>query len=263
MLCSHAMADSVVDTSIYQVYVDSLSPETFDVSGITTSSDFSYTIELNEAGITLLKDYVGSNKSTVGAPTFVSMVGSNTAQKFAIGMGYSSNSAGDIQKAAPFMAICDAGSGKTTSGYRLAGDSNNYWMGQNADAMTALATVQGVSLTLTANMSSNQGATLYTTIAYTVEGSDTLYYSVIPGVASSSATNMHDGGLRWSGFAMNDLQINKDYIDTVLVYDYTLSAEQALESNQAIFSVSPVPEPATGTLSLLALAGLCARRRRK
>ena len=27
--------------------------------------------------------------------------------------------------------------------------------------------------------------------------------------------------------------------------------------------LSPVPEPATGTLSLLALAGLCARRRRK
>lgn len=241
--------------------MDEQSPETFSVAGLTTSSDFSYTIELNEAGITLLKNYVGSSPAAVGAPAFVSMIGKNADHKFAIGMGYSSAN-GKIAKAAPFMAICEAGSGKTTSGYRLAGDANNYWLGQNNDAMGALLTVQGISLTLTANMSQNQGSTLYTTIAYGVEGSDVSYYSVIPGVAEGAA-NMHDGGLRWTGFEMNELQLNSDYVSKVLVYGSTLSAEQALASNQAIFSTSPVPEPATGTLSLLALVGLCARRRRK
>lgn len=52
-----------------------------------------------------------------------------------------------------------------------------------------------------------------------------------------------------------------DAATTVYYFNSELSADEVkLVAAQA---ANPVPEPATGTLSLLALAGLCARRRRK
>lgn len=57
----------------------------------------------------------------------------------------------------------------------------------------------------------------------------------------------------------------------VVDYEWELEKNQIalLYTTQNIYLVgklaedAPVPEPTTGTLSLLALAGLCARRRRK
>ena len=65
-------------------------------------------------------------------------------------------------------------------------------------------------------------------------GSEVLFKGV---VASKDALQTNEVGLVWG------------------TYDMTLVGK--------VGSPTPVPEPTTGTLSLLALAGLCARRRRK
>ena len=44
---------------------------------------------------------------------------------------------------------------------------------------------------------------------------------------------------------------------------FVLNGNNNTSVNVTAMSITPVPEPATGSLSLLALAGLCARRRRK
>ena len=64
----------------------------------------------------------------------------------------------------------------------------------------------------------------------------------------------------------------KDALDTPLALDLSKAAYMMRDNALILTSLAgtdnpvppaPVPEPATGTLSLLALAGLCARRRRK
>ena len=156
------------------------------------------------------------------------------------------------------MAITDAGKNVQTTNYRAT--KNNNWLGVNTEAMECLDSPLGISLTLTANMSNNEGTKLYTTIKYEIPGSGESYYETIPSVGTPF---MADSGLRWSDFVMDTLKVNPDYVAKVALYDKTLSKDDALASNRAIFTMQNVPEPATGTLSLLALAGLAARRRRK
>ena len=63
------------------------------------------------------------------------------------------------------------------------------------------------------------------------------------------------------------LNFNTDLIDSVRVYNSVLTGTDAENAAKAVLGFTPgdgnVPEPTTATLSLLALAGLAARRRRK
>ena len=69
--------------------------------------------------------------------------------------------------------------------------------------------------------------------------------------------------------ASSDPDFSYSTIDSLQVYAESMTADQAKGLAEAILSTSTpgtdttVPEPATATLSLLALAGLAARRRRK
>lgn len=55
-----------------------------------------------------------------------------------------------------------------------------------------------------------------------------------------------------------------DTVDNIAVFNYVLSDVEQVELSQSTLSGEGViPEPSTATLSLLALAGLCVRRRRK
>ena len=65
--------------------------------------------------------------------------------------------------------------------------------------------------------------------------------------------------VRYVSATINGAAINTDFFDSVDVYigDWTT------EGVKGHLKTMLVPEPATATLSLLALAGLCARRRRK
>ncbi len=64
-----------------------------------------------------------------------------------------------------------------------------------------------------------------------------------------------------SNHQLQRITLNSDYIDAVSIYPYHTGQEA--NRNELLDRVAPVPEPATATLSLLALAGLAARRRRK
>ncbi len=51
-------------------------------------------------------------------------------------------------------------------------------------------------------------------------------------------------------------------VDAVYVYNQVLEGDTLTAASKAAYGAA-IPEPATATLSLLALAGLAARRRRK
>lgn len=58
------------------------------------------------------------------------------------------------------------------------------------------------------------------------------------------------------------LNINTDYVKEFEVYNDSMSAEDAAKLSVTLITGESAPEPTTATLSLLALAGLAARRRR-
>ena len=102
------------------------------------------------------------------------------------------------------------------------------------------------------------------TVIFTLTGKNT------PGTASASIT------LNGTTYSMSDMSwATMGWSEGSSRYDeYTLGAQgpgweahkklvHITPSNMTVKYVAPVPEPATATLSLLALAGLAARRRRK
>ncbi len=68
--------------------------------------------------------------------------------------------------------------------------------------------------------------------------------------------------LKGSGLTADKALFDGNFVDEAWVFNTSLSVAEAKALTEAIASVN-VPEPTTATLSLLALAGLAARRRRK
>ena len=67
--------------------------------------------------------------------------------------------------------------------------------------------------------------------------------------------------LKWSGGigTIESININGNYVEDTYLFRGTVDKDNAFALNAAAL----VPEPTTATLSLLALAGLAARRRRR
>ncbi len=66
-----------------------------------------------------------------------------------------------------------------------------------------------------------------------------------------------------SEWILESIIYDTEMVESISFYDTALSDEAAYAANVAAIKSSNVPEPTTATLSLLALAGLAARRRRK
>ena len=66
-----------------------------------------------------------------------------------------------------------------------------------------------------------------------------------------------------SGFAATGVTINDTYVTSYDVSNVYSDLDTAKTMSAALISSQAIPEPTTATLSLLALAGLAARRRRK
>ncbi len=114
-------------------------------------------------------------------------------------------------------------------------------------------------------------------LAITFQGSTMSTY--VDGVLASQLTLTLPSGQtslvlqQIKGCGTNGATVDKAavvYVDNFAVYDGVLTTENmeylsknAMVANFADTSAPGIPEPATATLSLLALAGLCARRRRK
>ncbi len=97
---------------------------------------------------------------------------------------------------------------------------------------------------------------------------DGQYYTVLTATFSESGVQLYDmngtllfndsGLMSGSYRGINSLSFNTTYIT-----DVALTPERLTDAAALAASANLVPEPATATLSLLALAGLAARRRRK
>ncbi len=69
-------------------------------------------------------------------------------------------------------------------------------------------------------------------------------------------------GTTSSAYNFKNILVNTDYARAFAVSNEGLAAADAVEAAATLATAPAIPEPATATLSLLALAGLAARRRR-
>ncbi len=102
------------------------------------------------------------------------------------------------------------------------------------------------------------------TMSYT-NGSESAMYLTMR-FDDGSVTELYgfSTGLKWTTGQKqySSVDVNTSYVDQVYVFNSAMTKDDALSLNSQALAAA-VPEPATATLSLLALAGLAARRRRK
>lgn len=132
--------------------------------------------------------------------------------------------------------------------------------GTNGNAATSYLSdidwtnVAGAALTISYNGISSKTAPLGVQLYFTVELKDgTILDTVTAG----------DNGTQWVQNQWDVTAIGYDptYLEGLTIYDGYATAEQAIALNKAVLPT--IPEPTTATLSLLALAGFAARRRRR
>ena len=73
----------------------------------------------------------------------------------------------------------------------------------------------------------------------------------------------YNTSLRGTGLNVGTVAFDADIVTSAYVFNQVVTADVAMALGKEAATVALIPEPATATLSLLALAGLAARRRRK
>lgn len=138
------------------------------------------------------------------------------------------------------------------SGSNVANDASNINLG-------ALSTLVGKTLTLVFDAT---GAT-NTLTAYVngVANADTVTFTYAEGATPSTALT----GFQFGAAFGNQRVSTSVTVDDIVLWNRALTAEEvaSLPITTTVPPTETVPEPATATLSLLALAGLAARRRRR
>ena len=105
----------------------------------------------------------------------------------------------------------------------------------------------------------NLDATTLQKLDALVMGSDSNYLELVKAAQGTTLAYGEDGLADYNGMWFGEL-FDRSAVGYNLVGDFKVVADA---TSFGLTKVSNVPEPTTGTLSLLALAGLCARRRRK
>lgn len=164
--------------------------------------------------------------------------------KIGAATGYSSNSS-IIRTAGIYTTIsADAvvGTDAVPVGYR---SSSCTGTGINSLADITWDNVDKVAFTYSHNNTAG------TTINFTIRNNDGSTFTYLT----------TDSGLKWStGFGdWNTLIVNTDVVKSAYLMDGSVTNDEAVAMNQRLL----VPEPSAAAMSLLAFAGLAARRRRK
>lgn len=134
------------------------------------------------------------------------------------------------------------------TGSNVGGDDSNINLG-------SISNLEGKTLTLVFDATGTSN-TLTAYVNGTVNA-DTVTFTYAEGVTASTALTGFQFGAAFGGSRVS----NSVTVDNIAVWNRALSAEEVASLP---LTVAPaVPEPTTATLSLLALAGLAARRRRK
>lgn len=138
------------------------------------------------------------------------------------------------------------------SGSNVKDDASNINLG-------SLSSLEGKTLTLVFDAT---GAT-NTLTAYVngVANADTVTFTYAEGATPSTALTGFQFGAAFGGARVS----NSVVVDDIVLWNRALTAEEvaSLPITTTVPPTETVPEPATATLSLLALAGLAARRRRR
>lgn len=81
---------------------------------------------------------------------------------------------------------------------------------------------------------------------------------VLQSIGGTWATSLKGQGLTFSA-----VTFNSDIVESTYIFDSVVTADNATTLSLAAAKEALIPEPSTATLSLLALAGLAVRRRRR
>lgn len=157
-------------------------------------------------------------------------------------------------------------------------NGNSVGVGLVSNTLKAVTAPAGTEVPGTTFWSMTSFDSLYTSlagasevgIALTYDKKDTPSTGAVKGIQVIAYTLGTDGTLsevyshnvdavRWAGANVTGAAINTTYFDSVDVYIGDWTTEGVKEHLKTML----IPEPTTATLSLLALAGLAARRRRK
>lgn len=215
-----------------------------------SSNQFTLTLKLNSEGIDFLNSYVGHNKAgmdivfaSIGLTSLATTEGATPVEHFyGVGMGYSSNgpniTSGGFYNVKEVTAS-ESAAGKYNGGGNHLFDTAKYNENLTGVAITIVGLNSGSKPAICATMTHADGST---------EAINSLFYT--GGLVTTDPVQ------EWT-----TLTLNTQYIDRAWLFDgmqVTNQATAQVLNEKAIAA----PEPATATLSLLALAGLAARRRR-
>lgn len=239
-----ALASSIYASEIS--LKDALYTSTTDITNISgVSGSYAYTISLDlEAMTSILGKTSGEG---VVRPMLV--VADNN---FDMGLAMALNNTG-------FVGTYNFNSSDMTNLTMAGGNGENRQpMTGNGSTPATNAFANGDVNSLNSTFNKLSGIAL--TFSHTDKNSSSLYVTLAYNDGTSKELYGTNTGFMWSGgvSSLNNLYINENYIDTVYLFNQAIDQTTAFKLNTAA-----IPEPTTATLSLLALAGLAARRRRR
>lgn len=217
-----------------------------DLTGISgVSGSFSYTITLNADA---MKNILGKNLGSAVRPMLV-WVDNN----YDMGLSMALNNTG-------FVGICNFN--ESMSDLTMTGGIGESRYPMTQDGSTP-ATNNFADSTAGSNLTSKLDSLtgLAVTFSHSDKKSSSLYVTLRFSDGSIAELYGTNTSFKWSSGvgSTGAVKINEDYIDHIYLFNEALSKETA----QVLNKEASVPEPTTATLSLLALVGLCARRRRR
>ncbi len=205
--------------------------------GSKTNNSYTLTATLD---VKTLATYIGKDSTKTAFSPFMSV----SSSSYSIGAGAGkTTTANGITLAAKAVGAGNVGG----NGYTPEDDATT----PNPISLSTLdfSTISAAGVTLV--HADGSGSTVFLTLVDT-DNQATTYYGA-------------DNGLMWGGGFGNvqTVKFDKNLVTSLYLMADTATQNVAYVNLAAIDAAKAVPEPATATLSLLALAGLAARRRRK
>ncbi|MBR5876753.1 MAG: PEP-CTERM sorting domain-containing protein [Akkermansia sp.] len=257
-----AMGATTLSDAVYSAVGNNVNEET----AITGSGSFTVTYTLDVTALDKLK-LTGATLDEFKNYSLISVSGAGTDKHVGSALGYSSvriDDNGNIVQSGgtayvKAWGIFQQAIVATDNGIH----SGNYYGGNN------LITANPVTLEgMTAADDLSKLNSISVTQVHTDGTSSAIYTTLIwedNTVNTFTATNT---SLKWSSNntgvfgAWDYLGVNTELVNSVYLFSDTVNADTAWSLNTAA-AAALVPEPTTATLSLLALAGLAIRRRRR
>ncbi len=216
----------------------------------STSQSFTATLTLSVTELAHFNVGASTNEA-IKTPVISWTIGENA---HSVNVSFNNNSNGGLITTAGFY-IEYSNNGNCAIPTDTTAAANKFTTNGN-DATSALSSIawadaKAAVLTLTYNGLTTGTSPLGTHI----------YFSVLMNNGEIKTFDAGSDGIRWTTSGNNVTAIGYDntYLESLTIYDGFASSDQAWKLN----STALAPEPATATLSLLALVGIAARRRRK